>query len=446
LIAGRGGQGAANQVTWMPGSALGIDTTNASGGSITYGGVIGGFHTTSGTTNAVGFTKLGAGTLQLSGANTFSGQLSTAANGGTLLLTGTNASAGSTMTIPTVSIGANSTVQVGASNALPNGSLISTQGAQATFQLNSNFSQTVRSLTGNNGIVNVQSNATLTIADQAGDDYVFGNGAGTANMHSDTGAKVYKTGAGSLTLYGDAGDNFKGEFIMQSGTLKLSRNQALGSTSATLTVEGGQLGRTNTPTSNFTYSVGTLNLHVFRFDLSDAPAQTSQFNSNTVTTLKENNVEMNITNSGTQTPSSGRFIFPGEIRNHDPSPFGGDDPNAIRGITKTGSGVLSLSATNTYKGSTTVMDGVLLMSSVSSTLGDYTQSPVGTLTLKGGLLATTVNRTSPVKNPLVVDGAGSIGHFSTTNSLASVQMEFDSDSVTYTSGSLTLVNMNTGTG
>ena len=273
LIAGRGGQGAANQITWLPGSSLGIDTTNASGGSMTYSGVIGNFRTTSGTTNSVGFTKLGAGTLELSGANTFSGPLATATGGGTLLLTGTNANAGSTMAIPTVSIGATSFVRIGASNAIPNSSLISTTGGNATFVVNSGFSQTVRSISGINGIVTVEAGATLTIADQAGDDYVFGNGAGTANVHSIDTGKIYKTGPGSLTLFGDAGANFNGELILQSGTLKLSRNQALGTSTGTgrLTVEGGQLGRSNTPTSNFTYSLAVLDLHVFRYDLSDAP-------------------------------------------------------------------------------------------------------------------------------------------------------------------------------
>src|SRR4029079_6928413 len=78
LIAGRGGQGAANQVTWMSGSALGIDTTNASGGAIVYNGVVGGFRTTSGTTDNVGFTKLGTGSLELTGTNTFAGPLTIA--------------------------------------------------------------------------------------------------------------------------------------------------------------------------------------------------------------------------------------------------------------------------------------------------------------------------------------------------------------------------------
>ena len=182
-----------------------------------------------------------------------------------------------------------------------------------------------------------------------------------------------------------------------------------------------------------------------RYDLSDAPAQTSQWNANTFTTLKQNDVEINITNSGTQTPSSGRFILPGGIRNHDPNPAAGDDTNAIRGITKTGNGVLSLSAVNTYKGSTTVQDGVLLMSG-TTTLGDYTQATIGTLNLKGGVLATTVaNGSVLVQNPVNVDsgaGTATVAAFSTAAS-ANTMMEFSSDTVVGTSGSLTIANTNT---
>ena len=125
----------------------------------------------------------------LHGNNTFSGPLSIAGSGGTLLLTGTNANAGTTMAIPTVGIGSNSTLQLGVSNALPSGTLINTQGPSAQMFLQPTFTQTIRSLSGNNGVVTVQAGATLTIADQAGDNYVFGNGAGTANLRSEDTAK-----------------------------------------------------------------------------------------------------------------------------------------------------------------------------------------------------------------------------------------------------------------
>ncbi len=69
------------------GSTLGLDTTNASGGNFTYASTIA--NPNSGN-NVLGLTKLGAGTLTLTGSNTYSG--TTTINSGTLKLD----SAGST--------------------------------------------------------------------------------------------------------------------------------------------------------------------------------------------------------------------------------------------------------------------------------------------------------------------------------------------------------------
>ena len=99
LIAGRGGQGLANQVVWKDGSTLSVSTLNAPSGQMTYSGVIGGFHSDSGTTNNVGLTKTGSSTtLTLTGNNTFAGPLSVDNDGGVVALTTVLPNAGQTMT------------------------------------------------------------------------------------------------------------------------------------------------------------------------------------------------------------------------------------------------------------------------------------------------------------------------------------------------------------
>ena len=273
LIAGTGGQGTANQVTWMSGSTLAVDTTNA-GGSMTYTGNIGNFRTTGGgTTNAVGFTKRGSGTLELQGNNTFSGPLSIAASGGTLLLTGTNANAGTTMTIPTVGIGSNSTLQLGVSNSLPSGTLINTQGPSAQMFLQPTFTQTIRSLSGNNGVVTVQAGATSPSPIRPATITFSATAPAPPTFAPKTRPSSTRRAPARSRCLAITGPISTATFIMRNGTLKLSRNQALG-TGATgkITVKGGQLGRSNTTDANFTYSLANLDLHVFRYDLSDAPA------------------------------------------------------------------------------------------------------------------------------------------------------------------------------
>jgi autotransporter-associated beta strand protein len=470
LIKGKGGQ-TGSTVTWTSGSAMGIDVSNAPlNGTVhelTYDGAIGGF-TPAGNLNNVGLTKRGIGRLISTANNTFTGPI-VVTNGGVgaaddeehrsiLVLQGSNLLAGSSMAVPTVQLDSNTKLLLGASNLLNPGSVIHTNGGRGRFTLDDGttaVTQTVRSIYGTNGLIEVGS-GKLFINDLATDNYVYGSPSGALILTNTSGANGYdftkgtvdKIGAGTLDLVCDTSNGgFNGTFIMEAGTLKLSRSESVGSsTTSRLVVKGGQLARTSAG-SAFTYSVGNLDLYVFKYDLSDDPTVGSQFSATTITSLKQADVVFNITNGGTQTPSSGRFVFLGAIKNNDTSPNSGDTSEA-RGITKTGNGVLSLQAANTYKGPTTVQDGVLLMTTTSTTLGDTTQA-TAILNLKGGMLATTTaNGTETVANPVVVNssagtgGTVAVGAFSTAAS-ANTVIDFTSSDITYASGSMTIANANT---
>jgi filamentous hemagglutinin family protein len=137
-----------------------------------------------------GLTKTGAGTLTLSGNNTYTG--ATTINAGTLTL--------------------------GAANRIANASAV-TVNVGATFNLN-NFAETVGSLSGA-GIVTLGS-ATLTTG---------GNNTSTtfSGVMSGTGG-LSKAGTGTFTLSG--ANTYTGATTINAGTLRLSGGSAIANTSA----------------------------------------------------------------------------------------------------------------------------------------------------------------------------------------------------------------------
>lgn len=245
--------------------------------------------------------KTGTGTLTINGANTFSG--GTTISGGTLALSGGSA-----------------LIDAGAVT------LANITGAILLL----NASETIGSLTGggaSGGLVSLQAN-TLTVGNALDTTY--------AGLISGSGAMI-KTGSGSLTLSGN--NSHTGSTTINSGTLSISTDRALGAVPGSASVGKLVLGG------------GTL-------------ATTASF------TLSSNR---GITTGGAIDVANGTTLSYGGIA------------AGTGNLSKTGSGTLVLSGVNTYTGATLVtigtlaVNGSLAAGSAASIAVDATLTGTGTV-------------------------------------------------------------------
>jgi fibronectin-binding autotransporter adhesin len=278
-------------------AALAFNRSNA----IAYAGLISGVGS---------LTKLGAGTLTLSGSNSYSG--GTTVSAGTLAASGANVLGSGAVTVSGGSLNIGSFYENVGAVTLASGSIDGTSG---TLQATS-FS--------------VQSGSISAI--------LFGSSV-----------QLTKSGAGTVTLSG--ANSYTGFTNINAGTLSVSSNANLGASSAQLSFGGG-----------------TLNV-------------TGSFSMNRSVTLNSG--------GGTFDIASGNAVtLSGIIANGN----GG-------GLTKIGSGTLTLTASNSYSGPTTINAGTLRVngspgtgiSSVSvnsgATLGGTGAINAGVTVNSGGHLA-----------------------------------------------------------
>lgn len=260
-------------------------------------------------------------------STTFSGTIEDGAGGvslekvgtGTLVLTGTNTFSGTTTATSGV-------LQIGAAGTLPSTAAIVGNGG--TFDING-FDTTIGSLSGTGKVDDSGTAATIAVTSDNSSSTYSGVIEDTAGPLS-----LIKSGSGTFTLAGVS--TYAGTTTVATGTLQLGKANALSSSTDVIVT-------------------GTLDLGGFSDAIGSLAGSGTVENSGSAATLTANADNASTTFSGILEDLSGALS-----------------------LTKSGTGSLTLTANNTYSGTTKIIGGTLYV--------DGTQ-PASSVTLAGGTLA-----------------------------------------------------------
>jgi len=221
LLANLGGASGQTSRGFAANSAIGFDTTNASGGIFTVSNNITNSSGTGG--GAIGVTKLGTNTLALSGTNSYTG--TTTVNAGTLLVSGGGLAGTSGLAVN------GGTLQLGASNVLNDVALTLSSGTFSTGAT-TGFNETL-------GTLDLNTGAVLTLA--------LGTGVHSLNFANSsavdwTGSTLTITGwTGAAGASGTAGKIFFGSNASGLTSLQLSQINFTGFSSGASILNTGEI-------------------------------------------------------------------------------------------------------------------------------------------------------------------------------------------------------------
>ncbi|MFA4917553.1 MAG: autotransporter-associated beta strand repeat-containing protein, partial [Syntrophales bacterium] len=381
-------------------------TVNVTGNVILSGGIITGttgvltsstlYDVRSGTISAilggaVGLTKTTAGTVILSGVNTYSD--ATSINGGVLQISAV-ANLGNSSVTNTIAFNAGTLQSTSGTYSLGTNRAITLNGA-GTIQSDAGTLTVDGTITNGANLLTVTGAGNVTISG------VIGNGAGA----------LTKSGAGTLTL--SANNTYTGLTTISAGTLKLgatgdATNTPLGTTAngtsvtsgAVLDINGYTLGTAEALTLNGTgISSGGALVNSYSFGYTYSGLITLGSASSIVT----NNGGIVISHTGTITGATFGLTLGGTNTASSIASIIGTTSGTL---TKEGSGTWTLSGANTYSGATSINGGVLQISAAAN-LGD--SSVTNTISFITGTLQSTSGTYSLGTNrAITLNSAGTI--------------------------------------
>lgn len=251
--------------------------------------------TNTGSGNAGPVLSTSSGVLTVSSVITGTRGLGVSA--GTVVLSGVNTYTGNTL----VSGGI---LRLGTNNALPTATSLITFGANRTFDLGG-FSQTVASIQGSNGIIQNTGTATSTLT-------INGSASTSSGQSIRNATNLVRAGTGTTTLTASQGAlTYTGSTTISSGSLLLSTSAAGLTATSAVSVEGGSLisggasGTLALGVGNVTMSAGAINPG----GLAATAAFSLAANRNFTTTGGTINIDLNTTGALDQIFGSGTGTF-----------------------------------------------------------------------------------------------------------------------------------------